>query len=1006
MQAPIPGPAALVREASQSLRRELSGASDSQATHAPRPPALLRGFSGANLGDKTGLGAIVLQALSSHTGWSSITDGGALDVKDVSGLSGSKTYKVTPPAEVQASPPAVALHERPSDHDELFMKRMGAACNALASADVAPRRLAEGGDWFIEAWDAVGPWPEDWACFGELLARVHQVPTDWFEEFRTPLDPKNYGKAGGATPPGSHAWVFIARGLFRDGLGSLTEPGLFADWAESGPIGPVHPAAKQVVTVHGDYHPGNTVYLGPDRGMQCVDFEFTCVGSAIWDLSFGYACCGGNLEHAKVFLTSYLTALGQDPSTWMELALDACLGILFLWHSGGKLPGWEVKYKSPEEAQTLIKNCKEFAAMVRADETLQERLGKHGLYRCLSDFGPWSLVTLMNEAAVYKTLQQKLEEQLDAELVEFQGIDEATIADAIAAGARLVTIKLLRDPSKALQLRVGTNSLELGDVAAVGEGNAANQQFLWQGEELQHVASGLFMDAEVRYCHHTLGRPWESCSGELSARPRDGSDRQRWFLAAPEEQGLHREDAVGRLIRHSVDGRAMEVNAWKLFTGQGVNVGVPHTSMMGMLWQVEDILPQVEMLRRLDFEGQPNVGLSWPTAAQLASEAGGRLPTVAEVIKAGLCTGDFDQWLPVHDRGEELWIQTGNAGRLYRTEVPERWGSGNEPHSWRPTTAASTEGSKLHHFFVADGQLKRSCEGFKADGCPSLAAHVSPGAEFLIRPAVLCERERPPVEVDFEKLKALGGVSVCWLVENSKGEHFVQHNDADGSFTTYPLGSGHPCDQGRWLMKDSVYTEETSFPVSGALHGDAASFFMDVDCGPHGPHKYRFDGGKTYNRGFLANDPQFDLCLAVRSDGYTKDPFEVYLAKTDASDNQKWRVVDVDRIQHVATGRFLHSRTMYAILKNAEEPWEGNHTNLVTRPSDGSDAQRWLLDQVPDSKEGWHVLRHFKDGRVVDVHNWQFGDGGNVGCENAAHSYCLGCSFSFCVVDDTAGRVG
>ena len=39
-------------------------------------------------------------------------------------------------------------------------------------------------------------------------------------------------------------------------------------------------------------------------------------------------------------------------------------------------------------------------------------------------------------------------------------------------------------------------------------------------------------------------------------------------------------------------------------------------------------------------------------------------------------------------------------------------------------------------------------------------------------------------------------------------------------------------------MKNGSYSEKTSFKVTGTLKGDANNFYMDVDCGPHGYHKY------------------------------------------------------------------------------------------------------------------------------------------------------------------------
>jgi len=96
-------------------------------------------------------------------------------------------------------------------------------------------------------------------------------------------------------------------------------------------------------------------------------------------------------------------------------------------------------------------------------------------------------------------------------------------------------------------------------------------------------------------------------------------------------------------------------------------------------------------------------------------------------------------------------------------------------------------------------------------------------------------------------------------------------------------------------------------------------------------------------------------CLSVRSDGYTTDPSEVYLCDVDpSSKKQKWRLVDGDTFQNVESGEFLHSSTKYAMLTVIDdhrgdhhlvknEVSEGNRTDLVTRPQDFSDAQRWVL---------------------------------------------------------------
>jgi hypothetical protein len=142
-----------------------------------------------------------------------------------------------------------------------------------------------------------------------------------------------------------------------------------------------------------------------------------------------------------------------------------------------------------------------------------------------------------------------------------------------------------------------------------------------------------------------------------------------------------------------------------------------------------------------------------------------------------------------------------------------------------------------------------------------------------------------------------------------------------------------------------------------------------------------------------------DYCLSVRSGGYTKDEHEVFLAKVDGSAKQYWRLIG-DQFQHVSTGRYLDSETKYPFLWNLEHPWEGNHSHLVTRKRNSSDSQRWVVG--PEEFHGGKVLRHFKDGRGVDVHGWQFQDGQNVGCENSLHADCKGISWVFTVVDGAA----
>merc|ERR1712032_68195 len=100
----------------------------------------------------------------------------------------------------------------------------------------------------------------------------------------------------------------------------------------------------------------------------------------------------------------------------------------------------------------------------------------------------------------------------------------------------------------------------------------------------------------------------------------------------------------------------------------------------------------------------PNTGLSWSAAAAKAGAIGGRLPYSKEMMDARISDGSFDQWQPVAD-SPGLWVQTGDAGRIYMTEggMNGNWYNSVDVHPWRPTSTGSTMGSPVHHFWVMTG---------------------------------------------------------------------------------------------------------------------------------------------------------------------------------------------------------------------------------------------------------------------------------------------------------------
>ena len=56
---------------------------------------------------------------------------------------------------------------------------------------VGPKRLAQGEDWKIEPWEGLGE-PEldsveKFEMYGRLYAQIHQLPTEWYDEWREDL---------------------------------------------------------------------------------------------------------------------------------------------------------------------------------------------------------------------------------------------------------------------------------------------------------------------------------------------------------------------------------------------------------------------------------------------------------------------------------------------------------------------------------------------------------------------------------------------------------------------------------------------------------------------------------------------------------------------------------------------------------------------------------------------------------------------------------------------------
>ena len=310
---------------------------------APASSAVSHRSSEALQADPQALKRLVVDALDDR-GWGSV-DRSCIEIEaDVIGLGGSKTYKVSAPAGGGLTPTRVALHSRASSLSPESEARTAAAARLFGQAGLAPERLAEGTDWFIEPWEGNGQptWATvaDMRVLGREVAKVHALPIGWFQPFRTQL--KEDFPIYADVPDGCHIWWnscrtsdFYTAGRDEEWAAVYVQP-LFTPHTQAG---------ARIVTCHGDLHAGNMISFTEDCAMEdgsvkFLDLEFAHVSNACSDL--GYACFHYEDMPLKdvgiardppdamrrAFLQSYLEATGE-PSGERDvdaLLIDACLG--------------------------------------------------------------------------------------------------------------------------------------------------------------------------------------------------------------------------------------------------------------------------------------------------------------------------------------------------------------------------------------------------------------------------------------------------------------------------------------------------------------------------------------------------------------------------------------------------------------------------------------------------------------------------------------------------------
>ena len=273
-------------------------------------------------------------------------------------LDDKQVYKVTA---VSASPPTVILKFRGGAPVTLKERKTEAAAKAFGAAGVSPGRLVEGEEWHIEHWIGVtlfdgSPSAEDGTFdptdaaqvekvlqaavgLGRLAARIHSVPTDWFQPFREE-DVKAHPVLG-ALCDTNFLWLYQ---YWRQGAGNdalAREAGLSIDFDETmrrhakdpEPLKkilaaipkPRCPALSRVVTCHGDLWCCNVLRSPkPEEGLFACDVESACAMPALWDWmhgQIGYFEKETELLHesnggegpsfARAMVEAYLKELGE-----------------------------------------------------------------------------------------------------------------------------------------------------------------------------------------------------------------------------------------------------------------------------------------------------------------------------------------------------------------------------------------------------------------------------------------------------------------------------------------------------------------------------------------------------------------------------------------------------------------------------------------------------------------------------------------------------------------------
>jgi len=214
-----------------------------------------------------------------------------IEVKDVSGYGGSRTYLVHYPnnndqeSHLNENLKRVIIHIRNLKKEDPFTEeRMADAQKALYNAGLAVPRIISAADnsWYIEPYyEQIEREDKELLNkeMAQLLAKIHKVSADWFESHREKVVKEH--PILSEADKGSHIWLFTTR------LEWYLEFGENKHYIQKAGFPPLSEYSKRIVLNHGDLHEGNK--LSTKDGNFAIDYEFTAPAWAINDIAYCFS---------------------------------------------------------------------------------------------------------------------------------------------------------------------------------------------------------------------------------------------------------------------------------------------------------------------------------------------------------------------------------------------------------------------------------------------------------------------------------------------------------------------------------------------------------------------------------------------------------------------------------------------------------------------------------------------------------------------------------------------